>query len=83
MTCSPDSLDPKKVKGKIVICLRDDGDYRVAMGISVLEAGGVGMVVVNDENFGDNIRVDPHFLPATHITYNAGTVLHSYIKSTK
>jgi len=83
MTCSPDSLDPKKVKGKIVICLRDEGDYRVAMGISVLEAGGVGMVVVNDENFGDNIRVDPHLLPATHITYNAGTVLHSYIKSTK
>ncbi|KAJ0988184.1 hypothetical protein J5N97_006540 [Dioscorea zingiberensis] len=83
MACFPDTLDPKKVEGKVVICLRGEDDYRVAKGIAVLKAGGLGMVLVNDENFGNITRVDPHLLPATHITFSAGIVLRSYINSTK
>ncbi|XP_058114776.1 subtilisin-like protease SBT5.3 [Magnolia sinica] len=80
--CMVGDLDPEKVKGKIVICLRG-GNARVEKGQAVHQAGGVGMILANDEESGNEIISDAHFLPATHITYTDGVQVYSYINSTK
>ncbi|XP_008794749.2 subtilisin-like protease SBT5.3 [Phoenix dactylifera] len=80
--CYLGSLDPEKVRGKIVVCLRGI-TARVEKGEAVLQAGGSGMVLVNDQSSGNEIIADAHLLPATHITYNDGFSLFSYLKSTK
>ncbi|XP_009396709.3 subtilisin-like protease SBT5.3 [Musa acuminata AAA Group] len=80
--CLPGSLDPAKVKGKIVVCLRGSS-AREAKGETVREAGGVGMVLANSGSFGNEIIADVHVLPATHITFSDGLALYSYLNSTK
>uniref|UniRef100_A0A0A9D1I6 Subtilisin-like protease fibronectin type-III domain-containing protein n=1 Tax=Arundo donax TaxID=35708 RepID=A0A0A9D1I6_ARUDO len=80
--CMVGSLDPAKVKGKIVVCLRGINP-RVAKGEAVRQAGGVGMVLANDESTGNEIIADAHVLPATHIKYRDGLLLYSYLRSTK
>ena len=75
-------MDPNKVKGKIVVCLRRK-TARTMKSKAVLQAGGVGMVLVNDHSSGNDIMADPHVLPATHITYSDGLKLYSYLNATK
>ncbi|KAJ3707946.1 hypothetical protein LUZ61_011651 [Rhynchospora tenuis] len=78
--CIIGSLDPAKVNGSIVICTRGS-NARVAKGEAVLQAGGVGMVLINSASTGNEIIADAHVLPATHITYSDGQTLLSYLKS--
>ncbi|XP_051194322.1 subtilisin-like protease SBT5.3 [Lolium perenne] len=80
--CLQGSLDPKKVKGKIVVCLRGS-NARVAKGATVLLAGGAGMVLANDASSGNEVIADAHVLPATHIKFSDGLLLYSYLNSTK
>ncbi|RZS02121.1 hypothetical protein BHM03_00032105 [Ensete ventricosum] len=80
--CYVGSLDPSKVKGKIVVCLRGI-TARVEKGEAVHQAGGIGMVLANDVDNGNEIVADAHVLPATHITYSDGLNLFSYLRSTK
>ncbi|KAK4804400.1 hypothetical protein SAY86_004217 [Trapa natans] len=80
--CLPGSLDPKKVKGKIVVCLRGEND-RVDKGITAASAGAVGMVLTNDPMNENDIIADPHVLPTSHITYDDGQALFAYMSSTK
>ncbi|CAN6271823.1 unnamed protein product [Urochloa humidicola] len=80
--CTIGALDPKKVKGKIVVCLRGIS-ARVAKGEAVKQAGGVGMVLANDASTGNEIIADAHVLPATQIKYQDGLLLYSYLNSTK
>ncbi|KAJ3707470.1 hypothetical protein LUZ61_011175 [Rhynchospora tenuis] len=82
MQCVLDSLDPKKVKGKIVVCIRGN-NARVEKGETVRKAGGVGMVLANDESTGNEIIADAHVLPATHISYSDGVALLKYLNSTR
>jgi hypothetical protein len=79
--CLRRSLDPAKVKGKIVVCTRG-AIPRVEKGEAVRHAGGAGMIVVNDEVSGDDLHADPHVVPAVHITYAQGQKLLAYINST-
>ncbi|KAG9448783.1 hypothetical protein H6P81_008748 [Aristolochia fimbriata] len=80
--CFKGALDAKKVKGKVVACLRGVNP-RMDKGIEVYLAGGLGMILANDEANGDSLNADPHFLPAAHITYSDGLALYAYINSTK
>ncbi|KAK3156284.1 hypothetical protein QOZ80_2AG0105200 [Eleusine coracana subsp. coracana] len=80
--CMVGSLDPEKVTGKIVVCLRGISP-RVAKGEAVRQAGGVGMVLANDKTTGNEIIADAHVLPATHIKYSDGLILYAYLNSTK
>ncbi|KAJ0965276.1 hypothetical protein J5N97_026414 [Dioscorea zingiberensis] len=80
--CLLKSLNHKKVKGKIVVCLRGK-DGRVEKGEAVRQAGGIGMVLANDESTGNEIIADAHVLPAIHISYSDGLTLFSYLNSTK
>ncbi|XP_042445560.1 subtilisin-like protease SBT5.3 [Zingiber officinale] len=80
--CLENSLDPEKVKGKIVVCLRGQ-NARVEKGDVVRRAGGIGLILANDESTGNEIIADAHVLPATHISYADGVALLSNLNSTK
>ncbi|XP_068642045.1 subtilisin-like protease SBT5.3 [Aristolochia californica] len=80
--CFIGALDPQKVKGKVVACLRGL-NFKLDKGLAVQLAGGVGMILANDEETGNSVDTDAHFLPATHISYADGLDLYAYINSTK
>lgn len=79
--CMANSLDHSKVKGKILACLRGE-TARVDKGEQAVLAGAVGMILCNDELSGFETIADPHVLPASHINYNDGQAVLSYINST-
>ncbi|WP_298408350.1 S8 family peptidase [Janthinobacterium sp.] len=66
-------LDPAKVAGKVVSCLRGT-TARTDKGIAVLEAGGAGMVLVDT---GIGLVSDPHVLPAVHVSAADGALINA------
>nr|GMD03542.1 subtilisin-like protease SBT5.3 [Ipomoea batatas] len=82
LLCKPGTLDPKQVKGKILVCLRG-GTARTDKSHQAALAGAVGMILANDEDSGNEIIGDPHFLPATHVTYSDGLAIFDYINKTR
>jgi hypothetical protein len=65
-------LDPAKVEGKIVVCERG-GNFLVNKAQSVLDAGGVGMVLVNTPTSANTVPYVDYQIPAVHLvnTYYA------------
>lgn len=82
MLCLGGSLDPKKVKGKILACLRGLS-ARIDKGLQASLAGAVGMILCNDEASGNELIADPHVLPASQINYTDGIAVFNYINSTE
>jgi subtilisin family serine protease len=77
--CGPNSLDPAKVTGKIVVC--DRGVYdRVAKSAEVKRAGGVGMVLVNLTP--NSLDPDVHSVPTIHVDEVAGAAIKAYVGGT-
>ena len=83
MLCKNGTLDPKKVKGKIVVC--QNGQYSGSNEEErALKAdGAVGMVLANDIITGNEIIADPHVLPASHINFSDGLKVFNYVNSSK
>jgi hypothetical protein len=71
------ALDPRKVKGKIVACLRGI-NAKLEKGETVRIAGGVGMILCNAPDGNTNI----YSLPTTHLNSLDGATVFNYIKST-
>ncbi|XP_002966443.2 subtilisin-like protease SBT1.5 [Selaginella moellendorffii] len=80
--CLAGSLDPKLVRGKIVLCDRGN-NARVEKGGVVLAAGGRGMILSNSPTDGEGLIADSHLLPATAVGNAAGSSIKNYIKSAK
>ncbi|XP_050203663.1 subtilisin-like protease SBT5.4 [Mercurialis annua] len=80
--CMFEAIDPKKVKGKILVCLRGENG-RVDKGEQALLAGAVGMILANDENSGNELIADPHVLPAAHVNFTDGLAVFAYINSSR
>ncbi|KAK4365645.1 hypothetical protein RND71_013525 [Anisodus tanguticus] len=78
--CYPGKLDSKKVAGKIVLCDRG-GNARVEKGSAVKEAGGVGMILANLADSGEELVADSHLIPATMVGQKAGDKIRKYVKS--
>eukprot|EP00271_Cylindrocystis_brebissonii_P020344 TRINITY_DN6697_c0_g1_i1.p1 TRINITY_DN6697_c0_g1~~TRINITY_DN6697_c0_g1_i1.p1 ORF type:complete len:857 (+),score=148.09 TRINITY_DN6697_c0_g1_i1:32-2572(+) len=76
--CIAGALDPAKVKGKVVLCQRG-GNGRAAKGEVVYDAGGVGMVLWND-NEKEGLITDIHFVPALHVIYADGLQIFNYVQ---
>ena len=57
-------LDPAKVAGKVVVCDRGVTG-RTDKSFAVLEAGGVGMILVNTSP--NSLNADLHFVPTVHL----------------
>ncbi len=73
--CVPGSLDPAKVTGKIVLCLRGV-IARVDKSRAVEIAGGVGMVMYNDPD--SSLNADFHFVPSVHVNRADGLAIKAY-----
>jgi hypothetical protein len=73
--CGPDSLDPAKAAGKIVVC--DRGTYdRVAKSAEVKRVGGVGMVLANPTE--NSLDGDLHTVPTVHVNPPASAAIKTY-----
>jgi subtilisin family serine protease len=68
--CFPGSLDPAKVGGKIVLCLRGTND-RIEKSQVVKDAGGVGMILYNPSQSQDT-DTDIHWVPTVHVSLSDG-----------
>ena len=76
--CAPDSLDPAKVDGTIVVCLRGVYD-RVAKSAEVKRAGGMAMVLINPT--ANSLDADFHSVPTMHLSDTAGEKVFDYLDS--
>ncbi|EFJ21293.1 hypothetical protein SELMODRAFT_417795 [Selaginella moellendorffii] len=78
--CMSQSLEPKKVRGKIVACLR--GPMHPAFqSFEVSRAGGAGIIFCNSTLVDQNPTDE--FLPSVHVDEEVGQAIFSYIKSTR
>jgi subtilisin family serine protease len=68
-------LDPAIVAGKIVVCDRGV-TARVNKSLAVMEAGGVGMILVNTSV--NSINADFHFVPTVHLQSTDRTAVKAY-----
>lgn len=78
--CMENSLDSNIVKGKIVICDRGSNP-RVAKGLVVKKAGGVGMILANGMSNGEGLVGDAHLLPACAVGADEANVIKAYAAS--
>lgn len=78
--CMMGTLDPAKVKGKIVLCDRGVS-ARVQKGSVVKLAGGAGMVIANTAANGEELVADAHLLPTTAVGEKSGDAIKSYLFS--
>jgi subtilisin family serine protease len=71
---SPVVLDPAKVAGKVVVCDRGS-NARVDKSLAVKNAGGLGMVLVDN---GAGLVADVHAVPSVHLTAADGAIVKAY-----
>ncbi|MGY2743884.1 S8 family serine peptidase [Arthrobacter sp. UYCu723] len=74
--CGPDSLDPAKVAGKVVVCDRGVFD-RVAKSAEVARGGGIGMILVNLSN--SSLDTDKHAVPTVHVNPPATGIIKAKV----
>jgi subtilisin family serine protease len=67
-------LDPAKVAGKIVTCLRGDND-RIDKSLAVKQAGGLGMILVDT---GLGLVTEVHAVPTVHVSAADGAAIEAY-----
>jgi hypothetical protein len=79
--CYPESLDPTKVRGKIVYCLRGMIPD-VEKSLVVAQAGGVGMILA-DQSAESSSMPQGFFVPTSIVSAIDGLSVLSYIYSTK
>lgn len=68
--CKPRTLDPSKVKGKILVCTRLHETTSIAQGFEAALAGAVAVFVINDEKSGSLLLAEPHPLPGASMDAN-------------
>jgi subtilase family protein/fibronectin type III domain protein/PA domain-containing protein/peptidase inhibitor I9 len=77
------TLDPAKVAGKIVVCERGGAapnNARVDKSRAVLDAGGVGMILINSAA-GASLNGDFHFVPTVHLDNSALATIQAYAQT--
>jgi hypothetical protein len=80
--CLLDSLDASKAKGNVVVCIANvTATSRYIMKIAVQDAGGIGMVIVDDIQIFE--AFDYGTFPATAVSKTSATEIFSYIKSNR
>ncbi|PWA68917.1 subtilisin-like serine protease 2 [Artemisia annua] len=75
--CMENALDATAVRGKIVICDRGSSP-RVAKGLVVKKAGGVGMILSNGVTNGEGLVGDAHLIPACSVGSDEGDKIKAY-----
>ncbi|KAM3321922.1 subtilisin-like protease 4 [Capsicum chacoense] len=80
--CKPRSLTDPAIRGKIVLCLEDGGVPKVEKGQAVKDAGGAGVIIINQPDGGVTKSADAHVLPAMDVSYADGIKIIAYMNST-
>ncbi|KAI9391548.1 hypothetical protein POPTR_007G102250v4 [Populus trichocarpa] len=80
--CSIGSLDPLKVKGKIVYCTRNEDPDIVEKSLVVAQAGGVGVILAN-QFITEQILPLAHFVPTSFVSADDGLSILTYVYGTK
>ncbi|KAL6550056.1 hypothetical protein OROMI_020544 [Orobanche minor] len=82
--CSSESLNNNgtDIKGKVVVCEFGGGLTRIEKGAAVKHAGGVAMILINNEQYANTTLSEVHVLPATHVGYADGLKIKAYLNST-
>ncbi|KAI3802829.1 hypothetical protein L1987_30972 [Smallanthus sonchifolius] len=78
--CLSGSLEPEAVRGKVVFCDRGVNP-RVEKGQVVKEAGGIGMILGNTAESGEELVADSHLLPAVAVGRKTGDEIREYLKT--
>ncbi|CAA0836844.1 Subtilase family protein [Striga hermonthica] len=78
--CLAGSLDPADVRGKVVVCDRGISP-RVEKGAVVRDAGGVGMILANTAESGEELVADSHLLPAVAVGRRTGDLIREYVRT--
>ncbi|XP_042508546.1 subtilisin-like protease SBT1.8 [Macadamia integrifolia] len=78
--CLPGSLEPTRVRGKVVLCDRGI-NARVEKGAVVRDAGGLGMLLANTAANGEELVADSHLIPAVAIGNKVGVLIRDYVGS--
>ncbi|KAL2317012.1 hypothetical protein Fmac_030888 [Flemingia macrophylla] len=65
--CKPGTIDPKKVKGKILVCLRGDKLTAAKEVAEGKHAGAVAVLVENDQDSGNLILPEDDIIPSASI----------------
>ncbi|OIS99766.1 subtilisin-like protease sbt1.8 [Nicotiana attenuata] len=79
--CLRGSLDPNVVRGKVVLCDKGAND-RVEKGLVVVkEANGIGMILANTPETGEELLADSQLLPAVAVGRKVGDVIREYVKT--
>ncbi|KAF3448450.1 hypothetical protein FNV43_RR09163 [Rhamnella rubrinervis] len=81
--CDKGSLQSANVRGKVVLCESGGGEdiNYYSQGQEVRRSGGVAMILMNEEIHGFSILANPHVLPATQVSYDAGSKIKDYINN--
>lgn len=64
-----------------MLCYRAEGISRYAGSLEVKRSGGAGMILGNVPAVGRKLHADPHFVPATAVSYEDANIILKYIKS--
>lgn len=81
--CDPQTLQSLDLTGKIILCQGIGGANGVLRGEEVKQASAAAMIAMNDEIDGFSTIADLHVLPATQMSYAAGSRIKAYINSTR
>ena len=76
--CGPDTLDPTKAAGKIVLCVRGEVS-RLLKSAEVARVGGIGMVLVNSSP--SSLDLDAHAIPAISLNADAFQAATAYAQT--
>uniref|UniRef100_A0A803KR04 Uncharacterized protein n=2 Tax=Chenopodium quinoa TaxID=63459 RepID=A0A803KR04_CHEQI len=79
--CRQGELHGSRVFGKMVLC-ESGGTSGVAKSYAVQQAGGLGMILINQATDGEQLMAFPFIIPASTVTYTAGNLIKNYMSST-
>ncbi|MED6133363.1 hypothetical protein PIB30_027660 [Stylosanthes scabra] len=75
--CRPGTLDPEKVKGKVVHCVRGGDLKSVAESLEVKSAGALGMALENQKKQGKTINDEAHMVSTVGHPQAPPSIQHS------
>lgn len=71
------TLDPAKVAGKLVVCLRG-GNVLVNKAAAVKTAGGAAMIIQNAPGTNNSVLLQPYVVPTIHLTVASHATVVAY-----
>ncbi|KAI9118029.1 hypothetical protein K1719_010361 [Acacia pycnantha] len=78
--CQMGTFSRSEVARKIVICDRGGGP-RAEKGLAVKYAGGLGMILANNAEYGEELLADSHLIPALSLGQKSSDAIKNYVFS--